>query len=209
MKMPSHPQAEIARKALARGDKAYEEAARAMKQRQDDGLGQVQIAEQVGCSQPRVSRLLSALYSHANRGIPFGEAYAGRNHTEPVVTTKPLSEIELRALDRAGAERRANGEHLERRERLNSPEAEAAWEADRAAHPFQVRSLGSGLPITQAENQLQATEEIEPEHAEYLEAQIHERKAELRELDTRLDHLLTLLRAVPRKRPQLAVVGEE
>jgi hypothetical protein len=75
-KMPQHPQAQVAREELAKGDAAYERAARAMKAMHDDGLGQREIAEQVGCSQTKVSYLLRSLELHVTQAMPFSDAFA-------------------------------------------------------------------------------------------------------------------------------------
>jgi hypothetical protein len=83
-----HPQAVVAREALAAGDKSYQTAAEALKVMTDDGLTQREIARQVGCSQFRVNRLLRALDLYTTRaglkidGHPatFGDFYARLNN---------------------------------------------------------------------------------------------------------------------------------
>jgi hypothetical protein len=77
-----HPQVTVAKDALAEGDRAYQIAAEAMKVLADDGWPQRKIAEQVGCSQKRVSLLLQALEKCTSQGVQFGEAYAEANNPQ-------------------------------------------------------------------------------------------------------------------------------
>jgi hypothetical protein len=70
-----HSQAIVARKALAVGDKNYQAAAEAMQAMVDEGFSQRAVADQVGCSQSKVSLLLIALQLHVVNSQPFGEAF--------------------------------------------------------------------------------------------------------------------------------------